>query len=312
MDVEYKRLTKELLNDLQLLFQLSGKKITYKQIVKKYATQSFGEEYIGYLAYDNLKKIPIGFYGVLPVIAIYQGKDIVIAQSADTITHPDYRKRGLFKILAEKTYELCRSSSIELLFGIPNYNSFSGFVNQLGWNQTGRFVIFYKKIWTFPLNFVVNKFAVSQPIYMLYVRLVLWLFAKPFNNKKGSELPGEKFFIPWNRKYKEYKLNTHQIEVSIANVNLVISFKGSLKIGFYDPICKDLSNVLKKLQLIAFLTGCHKIVFQKLDCFCTPLVENQFCAFSKKEGLPFIQKRINKTSLDDSTLAINYLDFDTF
>jgi hypothetical protein len=74
----------------------------------------------------------------------------------------------------------------------------------------------------------------------------------------------------------------------------------------------DLSNVLKKLHLIALLTGCHKIVFQKLDCFCTSLVENQFSTFSKKEGLPFIQKRINKTSLDDSVLAINYLDFDTF
>jgi len=312
MDVEFKRLSKELLNDLHLLFQLSGKKTTYKQIVKKYATQSFGVEYLGYLAYDSFKKIPIGFYGVLPVIAIYQGKEIVIAQSADTITHPDYRKRGLFKILAEKTYELCSRSSIELLFGVPNYNSFSGFVNHLGWHETGRFVIFYKKIWTIPLNFVVNKFAVLHPIYMLYVRLILLLFAKPFNHMKGSELPSEKFFIPWNRKYQEYKLNTHQIQVSIANVNLVISFKGSLKIGFYDPTCMDLSNVLKKLHLIALLTGCHKIVFQKLDCFCTPLVENQFRAFSKQEGLPYIQKRVNKTSFDDSILAINYLDFDTF
>ena len=160
MDFEYKQLSSSLLKDLHYLFRISGKRISFFQIQKKYDTKRFGSEYIGFIAYDASKNLPVGFYGVLPVEAIYFGKKITIAQSADTITHPDYRKLGIFKNLAEKTYELCLKSGINLLFGIPNYNSYHGFIKYLDWEDKGRFLKFTKKISTIPVNAFVNKLKI--------------------------------------------------------------------------------------------------------------------------------------------------------
>jgi hypothetical protein len=312
MDFEYKRLTNELLKDLHLLFKQSGKKVTFKQLVKKYGTERFGAQNIGYIAYDKNKSVPVGFYGVLPVIASYQGKEVLIAQSADTITHPDYRKLGLFKNLAEKTYDLCAKNSIDFLFGVPNFNSYPGFIKHLGWQDIGRFIIFTRKVHTFPIGFLVNKLNFLRSFYSLYVRVILLILAKRVSFHKLNKNPDIKFHIPWTTIYKDYKLNHSQFEVTINNVNLVLSFKGALKIGKYDAATNDLSGIHRKLKLVAFFTGCHKIVFQQLDCITNSNVEYNFSTFSKREGLPFIQKRINETSIGNEILAINYLDFDTF
>ena len=48
--------------------------------------------------------------------------------SMATVTHPDYRGRGLFKTLAKKTYDYARNSGYEFVIGVANANSFSGFM----------------------------------------------------------------------------------------------------------------------------------------------------------------------------------------
>ena len=109
MKFEYKQFSPSLLEDLHYLFRVFRKKKQHSiKLKKKYHTKEFGAQYIGFLAYDCNNNLPIGFYGVLPIEAIHFGEKIIIAQSADTITHPKYRKQGIFKILAKKTYSLCQ------------------------------------------------------------------------------------------------------------------------------------------------------------------------------------------------------------
>jgi GNAT superfamily N-acetyltransferase len=311
MDFEYKQLSSSLLRDLHYLFRISGKRISFFQMQKKYDTKRFGSEYIGFIAYDASKNLPVGFYGVLPVEAIYFGKKITIAQSADTITHPDYRKLGIFKNLAEKTYELCLKSGINLLFGIPNYNSYHGFIKYLDWEDKGIFLKFTKKISTIPVNAFVNKLKIFQPIYFSYIKLILLLFGKS-NKLHFKNFINHEFFIPFTPNYRDYKVNNGKFEVEIRRVKLIFSFKGYMKIGMYDTSEGDFSSINLRLKLIAILSGSHKIVFQKLDSLCDENTKNDFSSYSISEGLPFIQKKIFENRINDDLLNINYFDFDTF
>ena len=72
------------------------------------------------------------FYGIVPVRMRVDGKDMVAAQSLDSMTHPDFQRRGLFAKLGQLAYrETCHD--IPLVFGFPNENALPPRVMRLGW-----------------------------------------------------------------------------------------------------------------------------------------------------------------------------------
>lgn len=131
-----KRLNNENLSDAEQLHAVVyGKKVMPGFFKRKYDTAFTGVEHIGFIAYNQLQQ-PIGFYAVIPCFMQAADEIILAAQSADTMTHPDYRKQGLFVDLALRTFQLCRDVNIRLLFGFPNQHSLPGFLNKLGWQVT--------------------------------------------------------------------------------------------------------------------------------------------------------------------------------
>src|SRR6185312_4368304 len=102
------RLSPENIPDLSALYQSVYQRVpAHDYFSKKYDTIYTGARTIGYLAYNELKH-PIAFYGVIPTLLWHEGKSILAAQSADTMTHPGYRNMGLFPRLANHTYTLCK------------------------------------------------------------------------------------------------------------------------------------------------------------------------------------------------------------
>ena len=78
-----------------------------------------------------------GFYTVWPVKVRLGNETVMAAQSMDTMTHPDYRGRGVFVQLAQACYDLAASRGFEVLYGFPNQNSYPGFIRRLNWDHTG-------------------------------------------------------------------------------------------------------------------------------------------------------------------------------
>ena len=94
--------------------------------------QIFNEEIkFGFLAFDKNQDVS-AFYGVFPYHANFSGQTIKIAQSGNTMTGPDHRKKGLFKRLHDETMKLCKEHQINFVFGFPNANSAPGF-EKFGW-----------------------------------------------------------------------------------------------------------------------------------------------------------------------------------
>lgn len=57
--------------------------------------------------------------------------------SMATVTHPDYRGRGLFKTLAKMTYDCARDNGYEFVIGVANANSFPGFMKYFPFQFVG-------------------------------------------------------------------------------------------------------------------------------------------------------------------------------
>jgi len=65
--------------------------------------------------------------------AIVETRNSGVFLSLDTMTHPDYRKRGLFFDLATMVYEKAKKSNIDVVYGFPNKNSFHALSKRLNW-----------------------------------------------------------------------------------------------------------------------------------------------------------------------------------
>src|SRR4051812_15607814 len=114
------RLSQENILHLISLYERAFRiKIQKEYLDTKYNTAKFGASHIGYICFSSHDR-PIAYYGVIPSLVKIDGKEMLAAQSADTMTDPDYQRQGLFVALAGKTYELAQREGIQFIYGFPN------------------------------------------------------------------------------------------------------------------------------------------------------------------------------------------------
>jgi hypothetical protein len=75
-----------------------------------------------------------GHYAASPMRSWWQ-REIASAQSMTTMTHPDYRNRGVFTSLAKDLYERMAALGFQMIWGFPNTQSHYGFNAKLGWRD---------------------------------------------------------------------------------------------------------------------------------------------------------------------------------
>lgn len=306
----YERFNQDKIDDLLLLFLESDKrKVSREKFVMKYQTDYLGVAYVGFLAYDENNK-PAAFYGVIPTEAHNKhGEPILVAQSADTITHPKHQKKGLFVKLAEMTYQLATELEIHFLYGIPNYLSYPGFVKKLGWTHDGNLQKFNIHLKTIPIGNLVKRYPVFNPLYQKYCSLIFRIFTQKPKNETFTECKHE-FQILATPNFISYKNYTSKHIRQISACDVWFSQESFLKIGEIQGLNEqNVGPLIKRLKLIGFLVGAHKIVYQ-----CNTIHEN--CDLLSKhiepeEGLPIIFKNLsNQYEITD--FAVKFADVDTF
>ena len=115
----------------ELFHSAYGINISKDYFSEKYETASLGHPVIGFIAIHIPTNSPAAFYGVFPVKVLINGKEVLAAQSGDTMTHKSHQKKGLFVHLAKMTYGECSKKGIEIVFGRPNENSYHGFTKKI-------------------------------------------------------------------------------------------------------------------------------------------------------------------------------------
>lgn len=104
-----------------------GRNITFTRDGFKhwYIDNPFGRT-ISFNAFDGDKMV--AHYVCVAKKMMIEGRVVDGILSMATVTHPNYRGRGLFKTLAKKTYDSARDSGYEFVIGVANANSFPGFM----------------------------------------------------------------------------------------------------------------------------------------------------------------------------------------
>lgn len=87
----------------------------------------------GYIAVAQDGEIA-AYYGVIPELYSIAGKQTVIYQSCDTMTHSKHRRKGLFQKLALHCYEALRAADKLFVIGFGGGQSTPGFL-KFGWKQ---------------------------------------------------------------------------------------------------------------------------------------------------------------------------------
>ena len=104
----------------------------------------------------------VGQYVVIPIRVLLRGEEKMGSLSLNTLTHPKYRRMGIFTTLANLTYKKCKNENIVLTYGFPNQNSYSGFIKKLGFTLKTEAKIFLHPVDHYSLinekiNTILNK-----------------------------------------------------------------------------------------------------------------------------------------------------------
>lgn len=257
MDYLIERLSSQNIHHLVSLYRSAfHQSILLSVLIKKYDTKAFGIEYIGFIALTPQGNAA-AYYGVIPCAFLLNGKTVLAAQSADTMTHPDHRKKGLFQRLANKTYELASVEGIEFVFGFPNQDSFPGFV-KLGWQfNQDQLQLFSMKAGKLSYARLLKKSRLTYSIYNVLLRRIF-----------GNDHPTESFFetkpygLKHDDKFCAYKTYNPTSIVSFHNVKAWVKADGKLKVGAVRGLTKEnASDFLSHLRSVASRLGCGDVVF---------------------------------------------------
>jgi hypothetical protein len=282
--------------------------------MNKFNTNVLGQKNIGYIAYCLTTTEPVAFYGVFPVLLKSQNNFILAAQSGDTVTHPNYQRKGLFKLLHEETMKLCKELDVKLIFGFPNLNSYPGFI-KFGWKDYGKCYNF-KCIVRLP--FVIKLFRKFSPYFFKKYRKIL------INNKlidinkikySFSDSIVESYctngsFIPRNEVYMKYKLSLESRILNLDSGLVWVKFNNnSIVLG--DIFSTNLNRTIRELYNLAYMLGFDVILFSASHQFMFEEFRVALPNYIEEESDPLI---IN--SLGIVNLAVNLFytsaDFDTF
>lgn len=142
MEYQIRQTSFDEIHELEQLVKLQN--IVYKDRNLKFTTYSFKHWYIdnplgkvlSFSAFMNDDMI--AHYACIPVQMKIDNRIVNGIHSMATVTHPDYRGRGLFKQLARLTYEYAEKIGYEFVIGVANANSFHGFMKYFPFTFVGR------------------------------------------------------------------------------------------------------------------------------------------------------------------------------
>lgn len=70
--------------------------------------------------------------GLIPGELYLHGKTLRMAHSVKTMTHPDYQRQGIFRMMTENSVEAGRKAGIDVILGLANAASYPGY-QKFGW-----------------------------------------------------------------------------------------------------------------------------------------------------------------------------------
>jgi hypothetical protein len=259
-EYRFVKLDESRIKDLIFLYRYCfGFEPTEQELLQKHLNSSGTFKFIGFIAYTPDNK-PAAYYGVFPQIIRFQKRDYLVAQSGDTMTHPDHQKKGLFIALANHTFEYCKSIKISAIFGFPNSNSYPGFINKLNFVELDRLEgnSFYENRFEYARFFSRNKNK-----YNLFVSNCLKKIFKPGDFFENSNSNTPFAYVKHDVLYFKSKFKKTNLILKVKGIDVFLKISGNtLSIGDINSAdVSKIESVIKCLKKWCFVLGLRFINF---------------------------------------------------
>jgi predicted N-acetyltransferase YhbS len=100
----------------------------------KYESSPYGQAIVHGI-FENNRIVACG--SLWPISIKHGNQSIKALEPCDTAVHPDFRRKGLFKLLNQTRMQAAIDTGATLIFNFPNSNSLPGYVRD-GWFSIGR------------------------------------------------------------------------------------------------------------------------------------------------------------------------------
>lgn len=80
----------------------------------------------------------VAHYACSPYKMLIEGREVLGLFDLATVTHPDHRGKGLFKLLAKSTFDYAKQQGFEFVLGVANANSFPGYMKYFPFTFVGQ------------------------------------------------------------------------------------------------------------------------------------------------------------------------------
>ncbi|WP_309642714.1 GNAT family N-acetyltransferase [Flavobacterium sp.] len=262
MEYSIKPFTKNNIHDLYVLYQQVYRKSLLRGLLEKKFDASYLEkDYYGYFAYDGQK--PIAFYGVIPVLMRYKNQTEMAAHSVNTMTHPNYRGKGLFTKLAKQTYDLLQTSGISFVWGFPNQHSEPGFLNKLDWKYSERINGYSTRVARFSIENLVKKNNATAVVYQKYCGWIFNQYKVDRILQTNAMMPENAVTVDRNKNYYRYKSFSGSFVIELEGCLFWINIKNGLYLGDVEAISEArFTKALQKLKQLCRKAGISEIIMQ--------------------------------------------------
>ncbi len=99
---------------------------------------------IGFIAREGKTNKVISFYGAIPQKYMVDGRETIIYQACDTMTHTQFRKKGLYPILARECYAYLKKRNNFFMIGIGGSAQSFPVLKHFGWRVIFHFRSYFK------------------------------------------------------------------------------------------------------------------------------------------------------------------------
>ena len=285
--------------------------IELSELKAKFDTSSFGLKNVGFIAYSPEGE-GAAFYGVFPCEVYCNGAKALIAQSGDTMTHKNHRRKNLFVILAEKTFDFCKENGINLIYGFPNELSYLGFVKKLNWSHDESIRAYHVRCRCLPFMRLKSIFPFIASFFNNIKRKKferIQVEGKPFQSNLLEE---DQVGIIRDQKFIKYKSYSKKYFLLICGIQVWVKPKEMFLLVGDISTCSDekFYLVVKRLQKLCFNIGIPHLRFHTSP---GTKIERLIKPISTKHNIeyPIGYLKLND-EVEVNKLKYSLADYDTF
>lgn len=275
-------------------------------MLAKYSEEKLTRPNVCTVGYDGDKLV--GFYGAMPFPAIYNGKEIWIAQGCDSITAPEYQGKGVHKQLARASYEIMKEDGIAMLFAMNSVQTARA-TKKLDMIDLGCMARFHLKTKGLGLNRVIEKLNWAGADYQKLVNRVL----APYELERSqfeNPLNRSGLSVNYNAAFMEYKSYAPNHVIAVEGCQVWLKAVGVLSVGAVNGLTEEnLPRFLFSIKDIGSKLMVKEVMFHiSRD---TPEAE-LLSKYLEPQDSWSVTCIAFDDKVDPTELRLNYSDFDTF